>query len=89
MDKILITDIKGNIISSEFIASFFSDETKKTYVVLNNSSKVFSEDSSYNNLDVFEITKEENNVFYVSDIPENEWQIVQDTMLREFFSKII
>lgn len=89
MDKILITDIKGNIISSEFIVSFYSDETKKTYIVLNNSDKVFSENSSYNNLDVFEIIKEENNIFYVSDIPENEWQIVQDTMLKEFFSKIL
>lgn len=89
MNKILITDIKGNIISSEFIVSFYSDETKKTYIVLNNSDKVFSENSSYNNLDVFEITKEENNIFYVSDIPENEWQIVQDTMLKEFFSKIL
>ena len=89
MDKILITDIKGNAISSEFIVSFFSDETKKTHIVLNHSNKVFSENSSYNNLDIFEIIKEENNIFYVSDIPENEWKIVQDTMLKEFFSKIL
>lgn len=89
MEKFLIKDIKGNPISAKLILVFFSEETQKHYVVLNNDSKIFSEDSSYNNLDVLEIVKEEKKSIYVSDIPDNEWQTVNETMIREIFSKII
>lgn len=89
MQKVVIKDIKGNIVSGEFVLSFFSEETKKNYVVLNNSDLVFSQESSYNNLEVFEITKEENDIFYISDILDSEWEIIQNTMLKEIFSKII
>lgn len=88
MKKILITDKKGNLVSAEFILAFHSDETQKTYVVLNNSDIIFNKDSSYNNLEVFEIIKEEHNIFYIADIPDNEWQTVQNTMIKELFSQI-
>ena len=58
------------------------------YIAIDNSDLVFSENSSYNNLDILEITKEENNKYFVSNIPENEWEAVKNTMIQEIFSKI-
>lgn len=88
MENYIIKDKNGHIVSAELVIAFFSDETKKNYVALNNHDSVFSENSSYNNLDVFEIIKEENNVFYVSNISDNEWEIVKDTLIKKILSKI-
>lgn len=89
MENYIIKDIDGNIVQAKLIIAFFSNETKKNYIALDNNISVFSQDSSYNNLDVFEITKEDNNTFYISDIPNNEWELVKNTMIKEIFSKII
>lgn len=89
MQNIIIKNEKGNIVSAEFILSFYSDETKKNYIVLNNSELVFTKESTYNNLEVFEITKEDDDVFYISDILDEEWEIIQNLMIKEIFSKIL
>ena len=37
---------------------------------------------------LLEVTKEDNQEYFVSDIPDNEWEAVQNTMIQEIFSKI-
>lgn len=89
MENILIKDIKGNKIAAKFVLAFNSTKTQKTYIVLDNSDIVFSNESSYNNLDVFEVNREENNIYYVSDIPDSEWNDVKENLIEAFFSKIL
>lgn len=86
--KILIKDEKGNTIHADVVAVFTCAENNKEYVALNNGDLVFSKDSSYNNLDILEVIKEENNTFFVSNIPDNEWDAVKDTLINEIFAKI-
>lgn len=86
--KILIKDEKGNTIHADVVAVFTCAKNNKEYVALNNGDLVFSQDSSYNNLDILEIIKEENNTFFVSNIPDNEWDAVKDTLINEIFAKI-
>lgn len=88
MKKISILNYKGYPIQANLVLAFYCSETAKKYIAIDNSDLVFSENSSYNNLDILEITKEENNKYFVSNIPENEWEAVKNTMLQEFFSKI-
>ena len=88
MQKISIFNYRGNAIKAKFVFSFTCPETGKNYIAINNSELVFSENSSYNNLDILEITKEENQEYFVSDIPDEDWEAVQNTMIQEIFSKI-
>ena len=88
MQKISIFNYKGTPIKAELVLAFTCSETGKQYVAINNGDLVFSNDSSYNNLDILEITNEANQEYFVSDIPENEWSAVQNTLIKEVFSKI-
>jgi uncharacterized protein YrzB (UPF0473 family) len=88
MKKISIFDYKGNPKKANLIIAFSSTETNKNYVVIDNEDLVFSENSSFNNLDVLEVVKEENNEYYLSNIPDSDWDAVQNTMIKEIFSKI-
>jgi hypothetical protein len=77
MKKIPIFDYRGSPIKANLIAAFTSPETHKTYVIIDNSDLVFSENSSFNNLDVLEVVKEERNEYYLSNIPDSDWDGVQ------------
>ena len=88
MDNVRFFDIKGNKINAEFILSLNIPSLNKTFVAINNGDLVFDENSSYNNLDILEITSEDGNSFYVSDIKDEDWEIVKQALIDEFFSKI-
>ena len=88
MQKISIFNYKGNPIKADLVFAFTCLETGKNYVALNNGDLVFSENSSYNNLDILEVKKEDKQEYFVSDIPDDEWEAVQNTMIQEIFSKI-
>lgn len=87
-NNIRILDINGRPISAELVAAFTIPELKKSFVAINNGDLVFNQDSLYNNLDILEIVQENKNTYYVSDVLDEEWEIIQQGMIREFFSKI-
>ena len=88
MENINFFDIKGNRINAEFIFALNVPSLNKTFVAINNGDLVFDENSSYNNLDILEITSEDGNSFYISDIKDEDWEIVKQALIDEFFSKI-
>lgn len=88
MKKISIFNYQGKPIQATLIIAFTCSENGKNYIVLNNENFVFSENSSYNNLDILEVIKEDNNVYTVTNISDNDWEAIQKTMIEEIFSKI-
>lgn len=88
MKKILFYSYLGKPITADLVFSFTCEETGKNYVAVNNGDLVFSQNSSYNNLDILEIIKEQANRCYVGNIPERDWEAVQETMLNKIFAKI-
>lgn len=88
MENIRFFDMKGNRIKAEFIFAINVPELNKTFVALNNGDLVFNEESSYNNLDVLELIKEDGNNFYITDIKEEDWELVQKAITDELLSKI-
>lgn len=88
MKKIQIFNYLGKPIKADLVFAFFCHENGKNYIALNNGDLVFSENSSYNNLDILEVVSEENNEYIVTTILDDDWDIVQKTMIDEIFSKI-
>lgn len=86
MENIKVRDLKGNLVQATFVFSFICNENQKKYIALNNEDLVFSQDSAYNNLDIFEITREDGNSFYISDIQEEDWPSVEETLKKEILS---
>ncbi len=84
--NINIIDENNFKIDAKLIFSF-SNSSKK-YVVLDYTLPLFNEESKYNNLNVFEISKIEENNIYVKDIDENDWKEIKDFMQKEIFDKI-
>ncbi len=56
-------DTKGNKITAELIFALTVPSLSKTFVAINNSDIIFNEQSSYNNLDILELVKEERKLF--------------------------
>lgn len=88
MKKIQIFNYLGKPIKADLVFAFSCHENGKNYIALNNGDLVFSENSSYNNLDILEVVSEENNEYIVTTILDDDWDIVQKTMIDEIFSKI-
>ena len=88
MENIKFFDIKGNRIIAELIFAINVPHLNKAFVAINNSDLVFNEESSYNNLDILEIIKEDGNSFYVSDVQDEDWDLVKQSIIDEFLSKI-
>lgn len=88
MKKIFTYNHLGKPIKADLVLAFSCAETGKNYIALNNGDLVFSEDSSYNNLDILEIVKEVNGKFVVSNIPDEDWEAVKQTLIDEVFAKI-
>lgn len=88
MKKFLFYNYQGKPIKADLVFAFYCKETGKNYIAINNGDLVFSENSSYNNLDILEIIKEQADRCYVANIPDNEWETVQESMLNNIFAKI-
>ena len=88
MDNFLFLDIDNNELNLKFVASFFCSQTKKSYVIIDNQEKIFSSNSSYNNLDVLEIESFSGKDIKLKEIPEEEWEIVKNFMYENIFGKI-
>lgn len=88
MQKLKVIDKTGNSVNIELVFSFHCKKTKKNYVALDYKKNIFQPNSSYNNLDLLEIVKEEANTIYVSEIEESEWEDVKYALQYEIFSNI-
>lgn len=88
MKKIQIYNSDGKLIQADLIFAFTNPENGKEYVAINNGDMVFSGNSSYNNLDILEIIANNQNLYRVSNIPDEDWEDVKDIMLKEIFAKI-
>ena len=84
--NINIIDENNFKIDAKLIFSF--SNSNKKYVVLDYTLPLFNEESKYNNLNIFEISKIEENNIYVKDIDENDWKEIKDFMQKEIFDKI-
>lgn len=88
MKKPTIVNYQGKPIQAELIFAFTCPENGKSYIAINNGDLVFSKNSSYNNLDILEVFSEEQNEYHVSNILDEDWEIIQNTMINEIFAKI-
>lgn len=88
MKKILFYNYQGKPIKADLVFAFDCKETGKKYIAINNSDLVFSENSSYNNLDILEIVREQADRCYVANPPAEEWEAIQESMLNNIFAKI-
>lgn len=88
MENIRFFTIKGQRVNADFIFALTVQELNKTFVAVNNGDLVFSDDSSYNNLDILELVKEDGNNFYVTDVKQEDWDLVKQAIIDELLSKI-
>lgn len=88
MKKFLFYNYQGKPIKADLVFTFTCKETGKNYIAINNGDLVFSEGSSYNNLDILEIVKEQAGRCYVTNVLDNEWEFVKESMLNNIFAKI-
>ena len=88
MENIRFFNIKGQSIEAEFVFALTVPNLNKTFVAVNNGDLVFNENSSYNNLDILELVKEDGNNFYVTDIKNEDWEEVKQTIIDDLLSKI-
>ena len=84
----IINQKTGNPINIKIVFSFVCPKNKKKYIAFDSQKNIFDKNSSYNNLDLLEITKEESKTIYVSEIEDSEWDIVKYSLQHEIFSNI-
>ena len=84
----IIDQKTNNLLNIKIIFSFTCPKTKKKYVAFDFQNSVFSNTSSYDNLDILEIIKEESNKIYVSEIEDSEWENVKHALQYDIFSNI-
>ena len=88
MQKINVMDKSGNSLEVDLVFAFYCKKTNKNYVALDYKKNVFEKNSSYNNLDLLEIVKEDKKAIYVSEIKDSEWDDVKYALQYEIFSNI-
>ena len=88
MKDIRIFNIDKERLDMDLIFSFTCQETGKNYVAINNNDDIFEQNSRYANLDILEIIKEKGNTVYVSDIPDDEWDLVKKAPQFKVFAKM-
>ena len=84
----VINQKNGKSLNLKIIFSFICPKTKKKYVVFDLPQNIFDKNSPYNHLNLLEISKEESNSIYVSEIKDSEWNIIKHTLQHEIFSNI-
>lgn len=88
MQKIRILDVNGNTLDMNLSFSFNCKENGKTYVAINNNDEIFEKNSRYANLDILEIVKEKGNAIYITDIKDEDWDIVKKALQFNVFAKM-
>ena len=88
MEEIKIYNQNLEELSVELIFSFFCKETQKSYVAVDNKKKLFEDNSTYNNLDILEIKKQDSKHVLVSNIPESDWEAVKKALQYEVFAAL-
>ena len=78
----------GNFLEMKLVFSFICPKTKRKYVALDFQKEIFEKNSSYNNLDILEIVKEDANKIYVSEIEDTEWDNVKHALQYDIFSNL-
>ena len=88
MEEIKILDLSGNVLNIELLFSFTCKENNKNYVALRNKNSIFERNSRYANIDIFEIVKMSNKKLYVSDVLEEDWELIKSSLQFDVFAKI-
>ena len=88
MNNIQIINRQGQKLNMELIFSFTCQDNEKNYVALNNKNDIFEPNSRYTNIDIFEITKSKGKYVYISDIPQEDWDLVKKTLQFNVFAKM-
>ena len=83
MNKIIMLDKNNYKVDAKLVFSF--TYLDKKYAVLEYAQNLFAEDSKYSNLNIFEISKVNNNKVYLSDIEEENWEKIKDFLQKEIF----
>ena len=88
MRKIRVKDEQGNTIDANFVLAFICDDTNKTYVAIDYQKQIFEKNSNYNNLDILEVIKEDQNGLVLTDIRDDEWPLVKKALQYKIFANI-
>lgn len=89
MPKIKVFDsVSKTEIPADLVFAFTCKKNKKVYVALDYKKNIFEKNSSYNNLDLMEIIKQNKNIVYVSEIKDEDWNDVKYSLQFEIFSNI-
>lgn len=88
MQKIRIVDSSGKQVNMDISFCFNCKENGKSYVAVNNHEEIFEKNSRYANLDIFEIIKEKGNAVYVTDIKDEDWEKVRNSLQFNVFAKM-
>ena len=83
----IIDEKTGNDLKAKIIFSFVSSNKKK-YVVFDFKKNIYNQTSTYCNLNILEITKEESNAICVSEIQDSDWENVKYTLQNEILSNL-
>lgn len=84
--NINIIDENNYKIDAKIVFSF--NMLEKNYIVLDYSLSLFEDNSKYNNLNIFEISKIEDDKIFVTDINEDDWKQIKDFLQQEIFDNI-
>lgn len=88
MQKIKILNANGKTLNMELSFSFNCKENGKSYVAINNKEDIFEKNSRYVNLDIFEILQEKGRAIYVTDVKDEEWDLVKKALQYNVFAKM-
>jgi len=88
MYSLKIFNNEGKQVDAKIVFAFHCVETDKKYVALDYQKHVFEPNSSYCNLDILEIEKEENNNLYMTNISEEEWVKVKKALQTKVFASV-
>lgn len=88
MNDIQIINKQGETLNMELVFSFNCQDNGKNYVALNNKDDIFEPNSRYANIDIFEISQIKGKYLYISDIPEDDWNLVKKALQFNVFAKM-
>ena len=78
----------GKALDINIVFSFVCPKNKKKYIAFDFQKHIFDKNSTYNNLDILEVSRESANIIEVSEINDSEWNDVKYSLQHEIFSNI-